>query len=189
MEFRLIYKGPLKADGNPVVKQELRRSFHKQLQQLWKQPPLVRCGPPDGHFLDDNPPDTSLSIIEKVDAFRFAPLVTSRLYLIAELDIIMLRREPPGLIVTQGGDIDNRLKTLLDSLRMPKDTSEIPTGDSPQEGEDPFFCLLEDDNLITRVAVETDRLLEPYDNLSLVNLMINVKTKATILTCANIDLA
>ena len=189
MEFTLVYQGPLKANGNPTVKQKLRRAFHKQLKQLWKQPPLVRCGPPEGYFLDDNPPDGSLSIIEKVNSFRFAPLITSKLHLIAELDMTLLRPEQPGLIVTQGGDIDNRLKTLLDALRMPKHSNELPRKDSPQAGEDPFFCLLEDDNLITKLAIETDRLLEPNREPSSVNLMIHVKTKATSLTYANIELA
>jgi hypothetical protein len=32
---------------------------------------------------------------------------------------------------------------------------------NPAEDEDPFFCLLEDDSLITKVSIETDMLLEP----------------------------
>ena len=81
MEFTLVYRGPLKANGNLNDKQKLRRIFHKQLQQLWKQEPLSRCGPPKGNYLDDTPPETSLSIIQKVAGFRFAPLVTQRLHL------------------------------------------------------------------------------------------------------------
>ena len=41
MEFRLIYKGPLKAEGKsggkPKQKHEIRKEFHKQLLELWKQ--------------------------------------------------------------------------------------------------------------------------------------------------------
>lgn len=36
------------------------------------------------------------------------------------------------------GDIDNRIKTLLDALRKPKDISELPKVDLPGDGEDPF---------------------------------------------------
>lgn len=36
---------------------------------------------------------------------------------------------------------------------------ELPDGDEPQDGEDPFFCLLKDDALVTRLAVDTDTLL------------------------------
>jgi hypothetical protein len=37
--------------------------------------------------------------------------------LICRLAITFLRREDPGAVV-HGGDIDNRLNTLLDALRM-----------------------------------------------------------------------
>src|SRR6185437_9442927 len=108
--------------------------------------------------------------------------------MVAELSITFLRPEPPGSLVTQGGDIDNRLKTLFDALRMPKDISELPPGDAPAEGETPFFCLLEDDNLITKIAVNTDRLLKPPPKPSHVVLLIHVTTKPTRLIWANIGL-
>jgi len=189
MEFYLTYRGPLKASGRPLEKQTIRRIFHKQLQELWLQAPLSSYAPPKGHYLDEDPPETSLSIIQRIAGFRFAPLVTERLHLVADLDITMLRPEPPGSIVTQGGDIDNRLKTLLDSLKMPKEVGEVPRSDSPGGDEDPFFCLLEDDNLITKLTVGTGRLLEPRNASSNVVLIIHVRTKATQLTYGNIDLA
>jgi len=46
---------------------------------------------------------------------------------------------------------------------MPNTVAEL--GGIPLEpDEDPFFCLLEDDNLITSVSVTTDRLLIPQDS-------------------------
>lgn len=187
MEFTLVYQGKLKANGVIKEKQCLRRIFHRQLKQLWETTPFLKSG---NHFLDDNPPKGETSIIQKVGKFQFAPLVTQRLYLFAELSIIMLRPEPAGAIITQGGDIDNRLKTLLDSLRMPKNESEIPKDDSPEaKDEDPFFCLLEDDKLVTKLSVDTDRLLEPTDIPTFVKLMIHVKIKATRLTLKNLSLA
>src|ERR1017187_1955041 len=73
--------------------------------------------------------------------------------------------------------IDNRIKVLFDGLRMPKASNEIDG--APQEGEDPFYCLLEDDSLITRVNVTTDRLLTPKaddERIHDVMLVIHVKT-------------
>jgi hypothetical protein len=70
-----------------------------------------------------------------------------------------MRRDSPGNLVTSGGDIDNRLKTLLDALRVPDVIKGMP--DMPSEDEDPFFCLLEDDCLITALSVTTDTLLVP----------------------------
>jgi len=191
MEFTLVYQGKLKANGGIKEKQCLRRIFHRQLKQLWET--NIFESVKNRYFLDDNPPKGNTSIIQKVGKFRFAPLVTQRLHLFAELSIIMLRPEPAGAIITQGGDIDNRLKTLFDSLRMPKNEGEIPKDDSPEEkDEDPFFCLLEDDKLVTKLSVDTDQLLEPLEPTDIptfVNLMIHVKIKATALTFENIALA
>ena len=129
-------------------------------------------------MLEDNPGSPNLSVIRRVEdsPFRFAPLICEApLYLIADLQITLLRPESPGSIVTQGGDIDNRLKTLLDSLAVPK-AAGLPADETPQQDEDPFFCLLEDDNLVTKLSVETDRLLEQVRSPSEVILLIRVKT-------------
>jgi len=191
MEFTLVYQGPLKANGSIKDKQNIRREFHKQLAKLWKQEPLYSHE--QGNLLEnivvvDNQPSNSASIVQKIGGFLFAPLVCTKLNLVAELDITFLRPEPPGRIVTQGGDIDNRLKTLFDALRMPKEEQEIPNGDISGENENPFFCLLEDDNLITKVAVTTDRLLKPCEDPSFVNLLITVRTKLTKMSWNNMDL-
>jgi len=188
MEFTLIYEGQLKANGSVKDKQILRRAFHEQLCELMSQSPF--CDRPDAGFVTcyDTPEESSLTV--KVGGFTLIPLISARMKAVAELDIIMLRPEPPGAIVTQGGDIDNRLKTLLDSLKIPQSESEIPRGDSPNDdSENPFFCLLEDDNLITKLTVSVDRLLRSVDDSSFVNLLIRVKTKVLVVTSRNIDLA
>jgi len=182
MEFTLVYRGPLKANGKPADKQKIRREFHSQIRELWKQPPLK------GWYLGDNPPSKGPSIIQNLGGFRLAPLVTKKLDLIAELQITLLRPELPGGLVTQGGDIDNRLKTLLDALRMPRNMGEIPLGQTPTEDEDPFFCLLEDDSLITKIGVCTDRLLEKTTSRSEVLLLVHARTKVTKLSYNNLGL-
>src|SRR5438105_10912291 len=83
-----------------------------------------------------------------------------RLELICSIDILLLRPDPPGKVLVSG-DIDNRLKTLFDALRLPKGAQELVGYDKPEVDEKPFFCLLEDDSLITHVSVETDVLLQP----------------------------
>jgi hypothetical protein len=62
--------------------------------------------------------------------------------------------------MTNGGDIDNRVKVL----KVPRECNEIPKEQGPEKDEEPFFCLLEDDSLITKVAITTDRLLTPTEN-------------------------
>jgi hypothetical protein len=163
MEFTLVYQGRLPANGSPKEKQKIRRIFHSQLKELFKHTP----------YNLDPPPSRS---IRRVGNYTFFPLVTERRREIAELNIMMLRPEPSGYIVSKGGDIDNRLKTLLDSLRMP-DKNQIPKNDVVAKGEDPVFCLLEDDSLISKLSVSTDHLLQLSKDKSFVNLMIRVHIK------------
>jgi hypothetical protein len=104
--------------------------------------------------------------------------------LICEIDVLMLRRQEPGGIIRDTGDIDNQLTTLFDALKMPKVNREL-ADTVPETDEKPLFCLLEDDALITRVNVDTDRLLAPLKSESEVRLLIRVTVKATRLTNDN----
>ena len=82
------------------------------------------------------------------------------------------------IIQQHGGDIDNRIKVLFDALRMPLNKSEL-RGQAPAKDEDPFYCLLQDDNQITEVKITTDRLLTPIGcdaDSKNVHLVIHVKT-------------
>jgi hypothetical protein len=114
--------------------------------------------------------------------------VSQTIHLVCDLEITLLRPEAPGAVITQSGDIDNRLKTLFDSLRMPKELGELHVGDAPGPDEQPFYCLLEDDNLITKVAVITDRLLQPVASPNEVLLVLRVNTRATRLIYKNMGL-
>ena len=184
MEFHLLYEGSLRANGDLREKHLLRRAFHKQLAVLWRQVPLSV----DHRLLADPAPAGTVSVIRHVGPYTFAPLACEALGLVCELDVVFLRPEAPGAILTQGGDIDNRLKTLFDGLRMPRVPTEIPDGERPSADESPFFCLLEDDNLITRVNVATDRLLRVNAGASEVVLVIRATTKAVKSMWANIGL-
>ena len=85
-------------------------------------------------------------------------------------------------------DIDNQLKTLFDALRTPHRPSELPLDDTPQDGEDPFFCLLDDDSRIVDVRVITDRHLNA-PAADHVLLTMRVRTRATQTIYGNIGLA
>jgi hypothetical protein len=170
MKFRLYYRGKLKSNqgkGDKIKhKQEIRRDFHFQLSRLWSI----------DKFLRDNINQPSFLI--KRGSFNYLPIVCSEFSTISELNILFLRPEKPGNVF---GDIDNRIKTLIDSLRIPKN-SEIPKGDSPKENENPFYCLLEDDSLVSRFSVSTDHFLDWKDEYEvLVIITVNVKkTKSDI---------
>lgn len=80
--------------------------------------------------------------------FYFASLISSTLFLLAEINLTILWHDLPGQIIDQG-DIDNKLKTLFDALSCPPHESQI-TGLKPESGEEPFFCLLEKDRSYVR---------------------------------------
>lgn len=180
MEFRLFYRGPLKANGDKVHKHELRLKFHPQLRRLWDVTPLK-----DNYPLF--PIEEHMRPYHKVGNTIFVPVVTSALDLVAQLEIVMLRPEEPGSIITKGGDLDNRLKTLFDALRKPKDLKELPDHYQPPSEEEVFFCLLEDDALITGVAMTTDRLLE-FSSEDEVILLIHVRIRGAKTTMDNMSL-
>jgi hypothetical protein len=88
-------------------------------------------------------------------------------------------------LLGEGGDIDNRLKTLLDALRMPSNVEAKQARiDTPDD--DPIHCLLQDDALVTKVSVETDRLLRPAPDPFALVAIIQVRVLVTKLTMANI---
>lgn len=173
MRFTLHYRGPLKANRGPKDKQQLRRHFHSQLKCLWAQPPLVDFAT----WLIPEVKKDQISLVEPTGPFQFVPLVSERIHMLAELDLMILRLGPPGALVSHGGDIDNRVKTLLDALRVPRESTALPSDEKPLDGETPFFCLLGDDRLITRLSVDTDRLLEETELPSEVVLTLRVTTR------------
>ena len=187
MKFRLTYRGRLQARNSSSVedKQELRRHFHQQLAVLWKQPPLNEFH----EMLDINKlgKPNEICLIKNVGPFQFAPIVTSVFgwNAIAELEILFLRPSPPGALLRHGGDLDNRIKTLMDCLRVPAAVNEFPANDQPRPDEAPFFTLLEDDALVTAFSVVSDRLLTPGVKENDVELVIYVKVGTTRQSLAN----
>ena len=201
MEFILYYRGPLKADGSPKDKHKLREHFHYQLLELWKRKPLLQIKDealnpnpidPSKRYKDDNLKHLAKmsqcpSFVKKIGGKLFVPLVNQELAWVAELDIMLLRPEDPGNIITKGGDIDNRIKTLLDALKIPDENQVNSTKDLCTIAE-PLHCLLEDDALVTRLAVSTNRLLEYTSNNSEVILLITVNTKRITGTMLNLGI-
>jgi len=173
MRLMLHYRGVLRASGGPAHKHKLRGLFHAQLKTLWNQKPLTD----QPTLLQPRKRAEHYSLLRPMDPFTFVPLITAEMNVVAELSITLLRPEPPGGLITQGGDIDNRLKTLFDALAMPPHLSALPSGAAPAPDQTPFFCLLEDDNLVVNVSVRTEQLLEPGNDASLVDASIYVLTR------------
>jgi hypothetical protein len=186
VEFRLVYKGRLPAessgDSRSREKHEARKQFHKQLAVLWREHPYLSKALIGGRMQND-----PRSEVERIaDNYsrcggRFVPMVNKQWSLGCALDILFLRRDEPGGVVKHGGDIDNRIKVLFDGLRMPDSTAEL--GGLPIDvDENPFFCLLEDDRLITEVNITTDKLLLPRDTTEHIHeVLLIIKAKTVVL--------
>jgi len=181
MEFYLKYDGPLKSNAGAKDKHNIREYFYPQMKKLWDIKPLNHL---KENFLTSEKP---LSVLKEVDGVVFAPLVSSVLKFICQLDITILWTEEPGVISKYGGDIDNRLKTLFDALQCP-DVNQIKPVKGSFVDKQPFFCLLENDKLITSVNIKTHTLLRSESETD-VSVLIHVVVKATELMMKTIGLS
>ena len=150
MKFRLTYNGDvLSSHSKRDHKHAIRKVFHSQIRRLLDH--RVHKSVMEAH-----PANLGFS-----STYNFVPLVWKLKYPPeCSLDILFLNRHSPGKPI-HAGDIDNRLKTILDALRIPSVRQELPDSAAPEPDEDPFFCLLEDDKLVTHMSVETDQWFEP----------------------------
>ena len=185
MEFRLIYEGPLRGQGaKSSHKWEIRRALHPQLQRLWQEHPLRDVA---GTLLAHPARPGKVSVIVEKGGLLFAPLVTQRLNLYVELSVLLFRQQPRGTLITDGGDIDNRLKTLLDGLRVPHGSmegrTELPDEPDPRR----FGCLREDGSPGSNVSVRSEPSLRPAlpDE---VGAILSVHVKKTVLSHDNMSL-
>ena len=176
MQFRLTYAGTLLSTGNDSGtpkkadhKHEIRMAFRPQLERLWDVTPFLKTGQRSGSsllLLEGDEVQSALPSRKAEDLaheysmgdWSFIPLVTEPLKLLCELDIVFLRPSVPGKVLNTG-DIDGRLKTVLDALAFP-DANQRYKQRTPTPGESPCHVLLADDRLVTKVSVETDQLLE-----------------------------
>jgi hypothetical protein len=195
--FLLQYKGPLhsqQAKKTDLKKErhDMRRIFHGQLLERWKRTDVLRHRLRQYKHLLMWP--TRAKEIPVADGFirldhdwavvprgplYFVPLVirAMQMSLVCELDIRMFWREKESAgvleLATDGGiDLDNRVKGVLDALSIPQD-NQLP--DDVANDPAPFFCLLENDNLVTRLQIQANQLpLPPAPNESDAYVEVNI---------------
>jgi hypothetical protein len=157
MRFILTYEGPLPANGTPAEKNHIRLALNPQLEELWQYE----------HALS-NLRAVPIVLRGEHGEHGFKPIVTTTHFLVAQLEVTLLQRGDPGTVIHRGGgDLDNRLKTLFDSLGVPNNGQL--DGLPPATAEflahavaaPTIYVLLEDDVRITRLEVKTDKLLRP----------------------------
>jgi len=184
MEIHLVYNGQLlKAAGNgnsrKDEKHSIRKEFHKQLERVWQSHPLLGLYGKPYHV---EPEGDTFSINSDVISYGprfvvnertsieslsrqyegYVPLVNEAFGMFCDLDILFLRPGPVGRLITKGaggGDLDNRIKTLLDALSIPEG-GQVPVSKIGIERDpSPLYVLMSDDSLISSIKVSTGTLL------------------------------
>jgi hypothetical protein len=217
LRFRLVYSGKLlstqggercgRPERRPEHKHDIRKYFHKQLKRLWEIDRFLHETQVVTSREDTNASrlvgegfglgsraDVKTLMSEVIankyreNGYRFVPLVREQDALSCNIDVLFLRADYPYSVFS-AGDVDNRIKTLIDSLCKPKNADALRQNAIPADGEDPFYCLLEDDKLITGFKVETDQLLNRSDaneqDRSWAELVIGVEIRPSVVTNLN----
>jgi hypothetical protein len=175
MKFKLLYRGELKT--SPSQRREyvhkIRLIFHEQLKRLLEIPPY------SGLKTYINPAKGQPKIARTVGGVEFISIISPALNLLAELDVIVMH---PELLGCARGDIDNRMKTLLDCLKRPQDLTEVPDSCKKMKY---MYTLLDDDKLVTRLNVNTTHLLDAKNENEL-QLIITVNFRPFITSITNL---
>ncbi len=102
MKFRLLYEGPLPPRQRIAVGdiQSIRMALHPQIKALWQYRPLSD----HTEWLREQCPPGDIAIWERSNDVLFSPLITQNNNLACELDITLLRQQPPGQLLGEGGD-------------------------------------------------------------------------------------
>lgn len=200
-------------DKHAAHKHAIRRKLHPQIKHMWQAHRFLSAYSPRPNLFAEMLPAGALSRIPEHsndpmplaemlgyayghNNYRFAPLIRQEILLTCSLRILCLRRDHEGAVLP-ARDIDNRIKTLIDALCRPKSEQGQPLGLDklplpPQEGEDPFYVLLDDDRQITHLEIETDALHTPIaagEDESHAQLVITVETRAIQVTTWNQSLS
>ena len=170
----------------PIPASRIRNELHHQLADLWDSHVVFRQlartartipNPGAGYWVSAIKPIWSPTVLPdyndpipplRPDQTDFCapiqvpkvgsviPIVRKSLYLACAIDVLFLRHEEPFNLMLEGGDLDGRIKTLFDALKMPDPKNEY-IGDDPTA--DPLYVVLEDDALISDISVKSGRLL------------------------------
>jgi len=202
VDVAISYRGPLpnaRSDGAKRAKTQIRTQLHHQLDGLCRNSDLFTTALKDDLFKATiqsgaqrvELPPGARGTFYFVEFFgtQYVPLLSRHNHRVCELTVQLWRRADPGELLDPGGDIDNRVKTLFDGLRIPHGENEIDPSTAPPSGR--CFCLLEDDALITKLTMSTHKMyrpISPGEDTTYAELSLYVTIKATFPSINNIPL-
>jgi hypothetical protein len=106
-----------------------------------------------------------------INGHKFYPLARVVFKLKCEIKVDLHVNHEIASVITNVADLDNRLKTLFDALRMPKEPHEIK---DHMPNIDEFCCLLENDIIISALQIETFRNTAVPTGASLDHVRLNM---------------
>lgn len=139
MKLTLTYQGPLpprQRAANTKVKASLRRAFHPQIRTQVAQ--RLR--------------NSATLCTTEVDGVPFISPAHPQMRTAVELEVLLLVPHTAARV----GDLDNRVKTLVDGLTRPQNRQQMQHHSPPPEGEgEPTYCLMDDDELVRRLSIDS----------------------------------
>jgi hypothetical protein len=166
MRILLRYRDNLPAKADSADKTRLRFFLSRQFKRVWethfeKRHPLDKLPVDKARKLPSD--DCKPYFVTEMDGYRFVPLVSHGNRIHCQVAIRYGRWRTGGMAqVLDSGDLDGRIKALLDGLSIPNpgqssvDVSKV----QPDHLANTCFVLAEDDRLIERVEIETFDILD-----------------------------
>ena len=179
MEFVLTYEGriPSRSKDKAAV-WEMRKSFDRQLRKLWGKPPFDILAEWEATGFAAGAPN----FLIRRGAQSFVPLYGLKVGIGVSLDIKLLSGLPDRKPVISSGDLDNRIKRVIDALRAAADEGELIGG---LEDNARWHCLMDDDSSVLQLSAS----LGPYlgsDDTAVSFASITVRPIATRVTTDNL---
>ncbi len=149
MEIILTYRGKIPAKrSNLTAIWDMRKEFHSQLIKLWGRQPF-------DVLKEWNETDFAKTIYGQ----KFIPLYGRKVGIGVSLDIKLLTGMPIQKSILEAGDLDNRIKRIIDGLRAPAQKGELLTS----REQATWHCLMDDDNAVINLNASMGTFLASDD--------------------------
>lgn len=185
MKFTLFYSGTIRSSNKKNVNHinEIRCGLSPQIRLLYDYEPLsgleAKCEP--GEY-----PEQSIRTFLNVRNRSYSCLVNRGFGLACIIHFTFFESSGSLSVASDIGDLDNKVKTLIDALRVPAE-SEVDVVRDSFIGHT-VHCLLMDDSYIWEIQVERKRLLHPEFRKQRTLAQIDVEVIPRKVTIANLGL-
>ncbi|CAN5289643.1 hypothetical protein BH10PSE9_BH10PSE9_03330 [soil metagenome] len=156
MRITLTHRGNIPGNKRPAAKIDaIRQGFHAQLNKLWGRDQIAFLK----EWLDSGFAAGAPDYRRVVGGRTYLPIVSEKIEARANLTVTLMSGLDARRPAFTNGDVDNRVKSLIDALAAPIQPSRIPRTAPSRD----TICLLSDDSLVAELTVRTAALLSEND--------------------------